>query len=95
MQVYWRDNPPADVVAMLTRRLGPSLGSDPKSPIWADDHTQTTVTMATRTYGTADLAISADAQAWLKRAIKGEWTRASQAELDEMEGRTPAPTPGR
>lgn len=94
VQVYWGDNAPADVVAMLTKRLGPSLGNDPNAPIWADDFTQTTVTMPMHTYGTADLALSAEAQVWLKKVIRGEWTAASPAELDEMEERTPAPTPG-
>ena len=91
VQVYWRDNPDQDVVAMLTRRLGPSLGNDPAAPLWATDTTQTTVTLKQRTYGTSDLALSADAQAWFKKLMKGQWSQPSQAELDEMEGRTPAP----
>ena len=41
-------------------------------------------------YGSADLALSADAQDWFRKLMHGEWKAPSQAELDQMEGRTPA-----
>lgn len=91
VQVYWGANPDQDVLAMLAKRLGPSQSSDPAAPLWITDATQTTVTLKQHTYGTADLALSAGAQSWFKKLMKGEWSQPSQAELDEMEGRTPAP----
>lgn len=91
VQVYWGDNAEKDVLAMLAKRLGPGQGGDGAPPLWITDTTQTTVTPAQHTYGTSDLGLSADAQAWFKKLMKGEWKAPSQAELDEMEGRTPAP----
>lgn len=91
VQVYWGDNSDQDVLAMLTKRLGPNQGSGPDAPLWITDTTQTTVTPKQRSYGTADLGLSAGAQSWFKKLMKGEWSQPSQAELDEMEGRTPAP----
>ncbi|HSP97834.1 MAG TPA: hypothetical protein VL049_11395 [Candidatus Dormibacteraeota bacterium] len=93
VQVYWGDNSDQDVVAMLTRRLGPNQGNDTVNLLWIGDTVQVTGSTKQHTYGSADLALSADAQAWFKKLMHGEWKAPSQAELDEMEGRTPAATP--
>jgi hypothetical protein len=94
VQVYWGDNSEQEVLAMLGKRLGPAQGnSGGGAPLWTTDTAQTTVTPSQRTYGTADLQLSAAAQRWFKQVMKGEWNRPSQAELDEMEERAPAPTP--
>lgn len=95
VQVYWGENRDQDVLAMLTKRLGPNQSTDPGNLLWITDAVQVTGTTKQHTYGSADLGLSADAQAWFKKLMKGEWKAPSQAELDQMEGRTPAPsTPG-
>lgn len=91
VQVYWGENTEQDVIAMLTKRLGPNR--DPNNPLWITDTVQTTAVLKQHTYGSADLALSADAQAWFKKLMHGEWKQPSQAELDQMEQRTPAATP--
>ena len=93
VQVYWGDNSEQDVVAALTKKLGPDQSTDPGNLLWITDTVQVTGSTKQHTYGSADLALSADAQAWFKKLMKGEWKQPSQAELDQMEGRTPAPTP--
>jgi hypothetical protein len=91
VQVYWGENTEEDVIAMLTKRLG--ANRDEKNPLWMTDTVQTTAVLKQHTYGSADLALSADAQAWFKKLMHGEWKQPSQAELDQMEQRTPAATP--
>ena len=91
VQVYWGENTEQDVIAMLTKRLGPNR--DENNPLWITDTVQTTAVLKQHTYGSADLALSADAQAWFKKLMHGEWKQPSQAELDQMEQRTPAATP--
>ncbi len=90
VQVYWGDNSERDVIEMLTKRLGQT--QDKEHPLWFTDTVQTSAVLKQRTYGSADLALSADAQAWFKKLMHGEWKQPSQTELDEMEQRTPAAT---
>jgi hypothetical protein len=90
VQVYWGDNSEQDVLAALTKKLGPNQGSAPGTLLWITDSVQVTGSTKQKTYGSADLALSADAQKWFKQLMKGEWREPSQAELDEMEQRTPA-----
>ncbi|MBX3025635.1 hypothetical protein KF840_12080 [bacterium] len=94
VQVYWGDNSDADVLAALTKRLGPNQDNGDSNLLWITDTVQVTGSTRLRTYGVADLALSADAQKWFKQLTRGEWKAPSQAELDEMEQRTPAPSPG-
>lgn len=93
VQVYWRDNSDADVLAALSKRLGPNQESDGNNLLWITDTVQVTGSTRLRTYGAADLGLSADAQKWFKQMMRGEWKAPSQAELDEMEQRTPVPSP--
>lgn len=93
VQVYWGDNSDKDVLEALSKKLGPNQGSGPENLLWITDTVQVTGSTKAKTYGAADLTLSADAQQWFKKLMKGEWKAASQAELDEMEQRTPAPTP--
>ena len=93
VQVYWGDNTDQDVVAMLTKRLGPNQGNDTVNLLWIGDKVQVTGSTKQHTYGSADLDLSADAQDWFRKLMHGEWKAPSQAELDQMEGRTPAATP--
>jgi hypothetical protein len=91
VNVYFGENSTPEVLAMLTRALGPSEGTDPNSPFWFKGDVQTTVSPKQGWFGSTDLTLSADAQAWFKKLRKGQWKQASQAELDEMEDRTPVP----
>jgi hypothetical protein len=91
VQVYWRENSDQDVLAALTKRLGPNQGASPENLLWMTDTVQVTGSTKHHTYGSADLRLSADAQQWFKKLMRGEWKKPSQAELDEMEQRTPAP----
>ena len=95
VQVYWGENSDQDVVAMLSKRLGPNQGNDSGNLLWITDTVQITGSTKQHTYGSTDLTLSADAQAWFKKLMHGEWKAPSQEELDQMEGRTPAAaTPG-
>lgn len=89
VQVYWGENSDQDVVAALTKRLGPNQGTDADNLLWITDTVQVSGSARQHTYGAADLALSTDAQDWFKKLMRGEWKQPSQAELDEMEGRTP------
>jgi hypothetical protein len=89
VQVYWGENSDQDVLAALTKRLGPNQGSG-ENLLWIGDTVQVTGSTKQHTYGAADLGLSADAQQWFKKLMRGEWKQPSQAELDEMEQRTPA-----
>jgi len=92
--VYFNENDPQAVLASLTKRLGPSQTTDADNPIWIFDKTQTTAAMKQKWYGTNDSALSKKAQAWFALVMTGQWTGATQAELDEVEDRTPgAATP--
>jgi hypothetical protein len=87
--VYFNDNEPQAVLAYLTKRLGPSQNTDPDNPIWFFDKTQTTASVSQKWYGTNDTALSKKAQAWFALLMTGQWTGATQADLDEVEDRTP------
>jgi hypothetical protein len=56
VQVYWGENSEQDVIAMLTKQLGPNR--DEKNPLWVTDTVQTTAVLKQHTYGSADLALS-------------------------------------
>ena len=91
VQVYYGENADAEVLAMLTTALGPSQGDDPDNLLWAKGEVETTAAPKQRWFGSADLGLSAEARVWFKKLMRGEWKRPSQADLDEMEDRTPAP----
>jgi hypothetical protein len=89
--VYFGANTDADVIAMLNQRLGPQDGTEAAYPLWKRANTQTTADLKQRWYGVNDLPLSAPAQAWFSLLLTGQWGGATQAELDEIENRTPAP----
>jgi hypothetical protein len=89
--VYFGDNKDEAVIAMLNGRLGPPDGTDPKYPVWKRAKTQTTAEMLQRWYGVNDLPLSTQAQAWFAQLLTGGWSGPTQADLDEIEDRTPAP----
>lgn len=90
--VYFQDNDPQVVLAMLTKRLGPSQSTDPTNPLWMFDKTQTGAAMTQKWMGINDTPLSKQAQAWFALVMTGQWTGATQAELDEVENRTPGST---
>ena len=89
--VYFKDNDPKLVLAMLTKRLGPAQSTDPDNPSWIFDKTQSSAAMKQSWYGTNDSALSKQAQAWFALVMTGQWHGASPADIDEVEDRTPAP----
>lgn len=91
VQVYWGENRTEDVLAMLNEQLGPSDSAAPNDPLWIKGDVQTTISPKQGWFGSTDLAISGDAQDWLKKLMTGQWREPSRAELDEMEDRTPVP----
>lgn len=90
VQVYTEENSDQDVVAALTKRLGANQGTSPDNLLWITDTVQVSGSVKQHTFGAADLGLSAEAQAWFKKLMRGEWKQPSQVELDEVEGRTPA-----
>jgi hypothetical protein len=89
--IYFKDDDPKLVLAMLTKRLGASQSTDPDNPLWVFDKTQTSASMKQSWYGINDSGLSKQAQAWFALVMTGQWRAASPAELDEVEDRTPAP----
>ncbi len=91
--VYFGNNKDEDVTALLLKRLGPQDGTDATYPSWKTDKTQTSADMRVRWFGATDTPLSLQAQAWFALLLTGQFTGASQAEMDEVENRTPAPAP--
>ena len=58
--------------------------------MWKRAKTQTTAEMLQRWYGVNDLPLSTQAQGWFSLLLTGGWSGPTQAELDEIEDRTPA-----
>jgi hypothetical protein len=91
--VYYGENDPEKIHAMLTKRLGPSDSTDPTNPLWERSKTQTTAQTKQRWFGINDTVLSKEAQEWFKLALTGKWRGATAEELVELGLATPVATP--
>lgn len=90
--VYFGDNTDDEVSALLYGRLGPQDSTEKTYPIWKKDLTQTSADFRVRWFSVTDTPLSLQAQEWFQQLLTGQWKGVSQAELDEVEDRTPAPS---
>jgi hypothetical protein len=90
--VYYGENNPEQIFAMLIKRLGPSDSTDPTNPLWERSKTQTTAQKKQLWFGINDRALSKEAQDWFKLALTGKWRGATPEELVELGLATPVAT---
>jgi len=70
--VYFGDNDDQQVLAMLTKRLGEPRVRSTTQTTWEGKDTQTAASAKQRWYSVNDLALSAEAQAWLAEQLKAK-----------------------
>lgn len=88
--VYPGPDPDPPMMTVLGARLGPPTGGDADNPQWTRGGTQTTAAVKLHWYAINDVALSAEAQAWFVKAMRGEWKGPTREELDALADPTPA-----
>lgn len=88
--VYLGPEPDPPMMTVLRAHFGSPANSDADNPQWTRGSTQITAAVKQHWYAINDVALSAEAQAWFVKAMRGEWKGPTREELDALADPTPA-----
>jgi len=91
--VYFGDNDPEKSKAYLESKFGNPTSTDGSNPTWVGEKVTSTASYMERWYGTSDVALSKQAQAWFGEMITGNWKGETPEEKAAREKRMAALTP--
>ena len=91
--IYFGDNDDARCKAYLAEIFGPGSATNPDNPVWDGERVTTIGVYKQRWYGSSDNSLSAQATAWFRDKLSGQWKGESPEEVAAREKRMAALTP--